>query len=128
MDMLTWIAEHAELIAGAASTLCALAVLWLSAHFVRRADFEKYKQATKLVDDEQDRKIAAADAARVLIEQRLAGLPTSEDMHQLRIAVTQVSGEIKALQVQIRGQGDVLNIVKHQSERMNAFLMEHGVK
>jgi soluble cytochrome b562 len=139
MDIFTWLAEYAELIAGAGSALCALAVLWLSAHFVRRSEFEKYKQGAKAVDDEQDRRIAAADAARAIFEQRLSGLPTSDDMHQVRITLSQISGDIKAMQVQMdgkiealqaqmQGQQDVLNIVRHQSERINAFLMEHGGK
>jgi hypothetical protein len=126
MDILTWLAQYAEPIAVAASALCALAVLWLSIHFVRRAEFDKHKQDTKATADEHDRRIAAVESARALEEQRLAGLPTSEDMHQVRIALTQVSGDLKALQVQMDGQQDVLNIVRHQGERMNAFLMEHG--
>ncbi|MDR2075628.1 MAG: DUF2730 domain-containing protein [Desulfovibrio sp.] len=126
MDILTWLAEHAEIIAWAAPALCTLVLLWLSLHFVRRADFEKYKQEAKTVDDDQDRRIAMEDAARVLFEQRLASLPTAEDMHGIKVELTRMSGEIKALQVQMDGQQDVLNIVRHQSERMNSFLMERG--
>ena len=128
MDILTWLAEHLELIAWAAPVLGGLALLWFSAHFLLRSEFEKYKLEAKAVNDEQDRRIAAADAARALFEQRLAGLPTSEDMNQVRIALTQAGGDLKALQVQIEGQGEVLKTVKQQYERMNGFLLVHGVK
>jgi hypothetical protein len=110
----------------AVSALNALALLWFSIHFPRRSEFEQYKREAKMADDEQDRRIAAADAARALMGQRLEGLPTSEDTHQLRIAVAQMGGDLKALQVQIEGQGEILNIVKHQTDRINAFLMERG--
>jgi hypothetical protein len=126
MDILTWLAEHAEPVVVAVSALNALVLLWFTIHFPRRTEFEQYKRDVKAVDDEQDRRIAAADAARVLIEQRLAALPTSEDTHQLRIAVTQMGGDLKALQAQIAGQAEILNIVKHVTDRLNGFLMERG--
>ena len=126
------------------SSLIALAVgvilLFFSSRFVRRNDCTEHRAA---LDKEQaahraalDKEQAALDkeqttlkkqqdddaAARASLAQTLGGMPTAKDMHNLQISIEKLTGRLDTMQQEIKGQRDVLNIVKEHTDRVERFL------
>jgi hypothetical protein len=87
--------------------------------FVTREEFFKADERQKVADEEQDRKIAR------LLED-IEKSPDTADLYEIKLALERLNGRIDALQKTMDGQQEILRIVRHQAERMNAFLMEHG--
>jgi hypothetical protein len=129
--------EHGEAVAAVVSGVACLALLWLSTHFVRRAECAEAKRETRIMHDGQEERIVSLDAALALLKQHLDAFPTAKDMTDIKVAIAHMDGRIDAMQKQMDGQneaikaqvgglGEILKIVRHQSERMNAYLTEHG--
>lgn len=67
--------------------------------------------------DKHDLKIAG-------LEQAQGSLPTTEDMHQLEVAMAELRGEMKTMSAVIRGQSDIMTRVETIVARHEQHLLD----
>ena len=128
MEFLGSLLENWETIAGIAALAGAGLLLWLAGHFVRRQECDKHRREAKEVNDARDRRQAEGEAGRAALEAKMRDIPSPEVLTEIRLELVHINGRIDTLQEQIRGMQEVLEIMRRQSDRMNAFLLEHGVR
>jgi hypothetical protein len=128
MEFIQGVLANWHMVANVLSAAVALGVMWLSANYVSNKIFAHYKRETAMLNDKQDQRLAAVEAAYKALGQQLANLPTVEDIHELKLTLTRMGGHFEVMQAQINGQQEILKIVKSQGERVNAFLIEQGAK
>jgi signal transduction histidine kinase len=128
VEIFGFLIEKWETLAGIAAVASTALLFWLAGHFVRRQECDKHRQEAREGQEARDRRHAAAEAGHAALEARVRGVPSAEVLTEIRVELTRMNGRIDAMQEQIRGQQEVLEIVRRQCERMNAYLLEHGGK
>jgi hypothetical protein len=123
MEILT-IFEHWEAVTAVLSGLVTVALLWLSSHFVRRAEFGDMQREAQRMQNGQEERLTTLDSSLALFRQQLELMPKAGDMSEIKVALAHLSGRIDVLQEQVHGQAEVLKIVKHQSDLINLYLRE----
>lgn len=102
-------------------------LLWsLRREFVKRSDCEVCrKEIAGRISDLEERQ--GRDAAhRDNLAQKLEVLPTSEDLAGLKVSMTELAGNMKAMQATISGQADLLRVVKEQGDTVHKYLLNKG--
>jgi hypothetical protein len=139
MEWIGFVADKWEAFAGIASLVGTALLLWLAGHFVRRSEWEKYKKEEREMNEAQDKRHAATDAALASLEARLREMPTSRSLDDIKVELVrmngrmdanqaQIQGRMDTLQEQLHGQQEILNIVKFQGDRLQSFFVEQGAK
>jgi septal ring factor EnvC (AmiA/AmiB activator) len=133
MELLQFIFEKWGMISSLAALAASIFVLWLSSRFMPRvactkirANCESLHKEMRVDNDKQEKRLDADAAALAQLAALVQALPTADDLHRLEIIITRLDGRINSLEVEVRGQGEVLKIVRQQGERINSFLMAHG--
>ncbi len=133
MEIFNFFSTHWAMISSLIALAVGVILLFFSSRFVRRNDCTEHRAA---LDKEQEAHRAALDkeqttlkkqqdddaAARASLAQTLGGMPTAKDMHNLQISIEKLTGRLDTMQQEIKGQRDVLNIVKEHTDRVERFL------
>jgi predicted nucleic acid-binding Zn-ribbon protein len=98
-----WIPRWWGVITTAVAVLATVAMLWLSKTFVRR---EELKQVEKTMADHSTR--------LANVEEKVATLPTQEEMNALRLDLAEMRGDIKALREALRPVNHVAQLLLEQ--------------
>lgn len=98
-----WIPKWWGVITTAVAVLATVAMLWLSKTFVRR---EELKQVESTMADHSTR--------LANVEEKVATLPTQEEMNALRLDLAEMRGDIKALREALRPVNHVAQLLLEQ--------------
>ncbi|MDR1946611.1 MAG: DUF4349 domain-containing protein [Desulfovibrio sp.] len=121
-DIPVWVWDHVPTILQWLSTALVAWIWWsLKRTFVTREDCGKSR-----VDTEGAMRKQGHDIERLLEDVEQA--PDAADLLAIKLSLERLNGRLDAMQEQLRGQAEVLKIVKHQVDRVNTYLLEHGVK
>jgi len=104
-------------------TIAALA-FWFSIRSARRSDLDKRfdEVSTKVGANSED--IANLRGRTVKVEQTLENLPSKQEMHNLELGISQMSGDLKALTETIKGHREILNRIDTTVTRHDDHLLE----
>ncbi|MDR0339912.1 MAG: DUF2730 domain-containing protein, partial [Desulfovibrio sp.] len=123
MDIINGIIAHWEIISTLISVAVVGALLYLQKIFVRKIECKECR------DDLENRldSLKAAQAeygeSRAVVSQQLAAMPKATDVQDLKVVIERLSGDIRTVQAEIKGQGEMLKAVKSQGDRMNSYLL-----
>jgi hypothetical protein len=67
--------------------------------------------------------IGALDRRLTIAESRLAGLPTNDGLHQVDLRLREAVGELKAMNVKLDGQTDLIERLERVVERHEQHLL-----
>lgn len=98
-----WIPKWWGVITTAAAILATIAMLWLSKTFARREDLNKVE--TTMAD--HSTRLAA-------LEDKVESLPTRDEVNALRLEMSEMRGDIKALHEALRPVNHVAQLLLEQ--------------
>lgn len=110
------------------STLVGLAAVGIL--FYLRKSYVPYTRCEECRKELMERCAGLETGQRSYAEERaamsgqLANMPRASDLHDIKLAIERLSGDISTVRAELRGQGDMLKTVKNQGDRMNSFLLE----
>jgi hypothetical protein len=114
--------EYLNVFSSALSLLAVGLVCWLRTIFATRKEIEAMNAAT----EKRLQYLEERQAELSGLVSRMEDMPKAADLHALRVALEHMDGTQRAIQAEMKGNADILHIVKSQCERMNAYLMERG--
>lgn len=134
MDVLNFLVEHWMVFASLGSFGSAVLILWLSSRYMPRAECaeiqascaKKQQELSESNADHAKRLDAEAVGLRHL-EDILQTIPKIEALHALELSIASLEGRLNTIDVQIHAQGEMLSVVRVNTERVHNFLMEHGI-
>jgi C4-dicarboxylate-specific signal transduction histidine kinase len=114
--------EYLNILSSLLSLLAVALVCWLRTIFATRKEIEAMNAATeKRLQYLEERQTELSG-----LVSRMEDMPKAADLHALRVALEHMDGTQRAIQAEMKGNADILHIVKSQCERMNAYLLEKG--
>lgn len=124
MEYLPSVFEYWEVISSVVSLAALGVVFYLSKTYVRHGECADCRKELEGRCEELEAMQQSYAEGRAGMAQQLAAMPRATDVHELRVAIERLSGDFRAVQATIAGQGEMLKAVKSQGDRMNGYLME----
>jgi outer membrane murein-binding lipoprotein Lpp len=124
MEIFELIAAHWDMLSTLVSLAALSALLYLQRIFVRRQDCESCRKEMESRCDGLEIMQAGYSEGRAAMTQQLAAMPKATDVQDLKVVIERLSGDIRTVRAEIKGQGEMLKAVKSQGDRMNGYLLE----
>lgn len=121
---MTWadLKDIAAVVSPVGTILLAIALAYLRGHFVTRKEHE----AVVLKQAEMKERLDRGDARFTQLGERIATLPTRQDMHELALAVTAMGGDLKAVTASMTGLRDITERIEAAVARHESIFAEGG--
>ena len=121
---MTWadLKDIAAVVSPLGTILLAIALAYLRGHFVTRKEHE----AVVLKQAEMKERLDRGDARFTQLGERIATLPTRQDMHELALAVTAMGGDLKAVTASMTGLRDSTERIEAAVARHESIFAEGG--
>lgn len=99
------------------------AMIIMQSKFATRDEFETLKVAHNALQDRQD----VGEMKMAFMEKAIQQMPDESSLHNISNQITELKGELKAINARLSGFNDISDRMQNQVDRIDEFLKRRSV-
>ncbi|WP_435640316.1 DUF2730 family protein [Micavibrio aeruginosavorus] len=100
-----------------------VAMIVMQSKFATREEFEKLRVEHDTLQDKQER----GEMRMAFMEKAIQQMPDESSLHNISNQITELKGELKAINARLSGFNDISDRMQNQVDRIDEFLKRRSV-